>query len=133
MQGLHGDVYVTFEEGTWAAWLLDLLKSHVTEVVVCNPRKNALLQEGSKSDRIDAHAGRTVVHEQAQARLPPRTWPAPVKGIVPQIFEYQQGSRTGLVFVGGRSFITSNSTRCGPCTKTSQEGSVVRRTEAQRS
>src|SRR5713226_2700904 len=27
---------------------------HVTELVVCNPRKNALLKEGSKSDRIDA-------------------------------------------------------------------------------
>jgi transposase len=53
-QGLHGDVYVTFEEGTWAAWLYDLLKPHVTQVVVCNPRKNALLKQGSKSDQIDA-------------------------------------------------------------------------------
>jgi hypothetical protein len=26
----------------------------VTKVVVCNPRKNALLKEGNKSDRIDA-------------------------------------------------------------------------------
>ncbi|MGC1296274.1 MAG: hypothetical protein WA869_14660, partial [Alloacidobacterium sp.] len=43
-----------FEEGTWAAWLYDLLKPHVSEVVVCNPRKNALLKDGSKSDRIDA-------------------------------------------------------------------------------
>jgi len=41
IQGLHGDVHVTFEEGTWAAWLYDLLKPHVTKVVVCNPRKNA--------------------------------------------------------------------------------------------
>jgi hypothetical protein len=44
IQGLQGDVYVTFEEGTWAAWLYDLLKPHVTKVVVCNPRKNALLK-----------------------------------------------------------------------------------------
>ena len=42
------------EEGTWAAWLYDLLKPHVTEFVVCNPRKNALLKKGNKSDRIDA-------------------------------------------------------------------------------
>jgi transposase len=42
------------EEGTWAAWLYDLLKPHASEVVVCNPRKNALLKDGSKSDRIDA-------------------------------------------------------------------------------
>src|SRR6476620_6343051 len=52
--GLRGSLLVTFEEGTWAAWLYDLLKPHVSEVVVCNPRKNALLKDGSKSDRIDA-------------------------------------------------------------------------------
>jgi transposase len=45
----------TFEEGTWAAWLYDLPKPHVTGVVVCNPRKAALLKDGSKNDRIDAH------------------------------------------------------------------------------
>jgi len=54
IQGLRGDVYVTFEEGTWAAWLYDLIKPRVTKVVVCNPRKNALLKEGSKGDKIDA-------------------------------------------------------------------------------
>src|SRR5712675_2593762 len=54
IHGLGGDVHLTFEEGTWAGWLYDLLKPHVTELVVCNPRKNALLKEGSKSDRIDA-------------------------------------------------------------------------------
>ncbi len=54
IQGLRGDLYVTFEEGTSAAWLYDLLKPHVTKVVVCNPRKNALLKAGNKSDRIDA-------------------------------------------------------------------------------
>jgi hypothetical protein len=35
-------------------WLHDLLKLHVHHIVVCDPRKNELLQEGSKSDRIDA-------------------------------------------------------------------------------
>jgi transposase len=55
IDGLRGDLHVTLEEGTWAAWLYDLLKPHVTEVVVCNPRKAALLKDGSKSDRIDAH------------------------------------------------------------------------------
>jgi transposase len=53
VQGLRGSLHVTFEEGTWAAWLYDLLKPHVTKIVVCNPRRNALLKEGSKSDRID--------------------------------------------------------------------------------
>jgi transposase len=54
LRGLRGDLHVTFEEGTWAAWLYDLIKPHVTEIVVCDPRRNALLKEGSKSDRIDA-------------------------------------------------------------------------------
>ena len=53
INGLCGDLRVTFEEGTWATWLYDLLKPHVTEVLVCNTRKNAS-RNGSKSDRIDA-------------------------------------------------------------------------------
>ena len=54
MDGLRGDLHITLEEGTSAAWLYDLLKPQVTKMVVCNPRRNALLKEGSKSDRIDA-------------------------------------------------------------------------------
>ena len=49
IQGLRGNLYVTFEEGTWAAWLYDLIKPYV-----CDPRRNALLKEGSRCDRIDA-------------------------------------------------------------------------------
>ena len=37
IEGLRGDLHVTFEEGTWAAWLYELLKPLVTEVLVCNP------------------------------------------------------------------------------------------------
>ena len=33
IDGLRGDLRVVFEEGTWATWLYDLLKSHVTEVL----------------------------------------------------------------------------------------------------
>jgi hypothetical protein len=54
VHGLRGDLRVTFEEGTCAAWLHDLLKPHVRQVLVCDPRKNALLKVGNKSDRIDA-------------------------------------------------------------------------------
>jgi transposase len=54
IRGLGGNLLVTFEEGTWAAWLYDLLKPYVTKVTVCNPRKNALLKSGNKSERIDA-------------------------------------------------------------------------------
>jgi transposase len=54
IQGLRGSLWVTFEEGTSAAWLYDLLKPHVVKVVVCDPRKNALLKAGNKNDRVDA-------------------------------------------------------------------------------
>ena len=50
--GLRGDLHVTFEEGTSAAWLYDLLKPHVGKLVVCDPRKNS--RQGNKNDRIDA-------------------------------------------------------------------------------
>jgi len=54
IRGLGGSLQVTFEEGTCAAWLCDLLKPHVTKVVVCDPRKNALLKAGNHNDREDA-------------------------------------------------------------------------------
>src|SRR5512135_1201829 len=52
LRGLRGSLFVTFEEGTWATWLYDLLKPHVTKLVVCDPRKNS--RQGNKNDRIDA-------------------------------------------------------------------------------
>lgn len=60
-QGLRGNLYVSFEEGTSAAWLYDLLKPHCTKLVVCDPRKNALLKSGNKDDRIDARKLATLL------------------------------------------------------------------------
>jgi transposase len=54
VRGLQGPLSLTFEEGTLAAWLHDLLKPHVDRLVVCDPRKAALMKDGNKSDRIDA-------------------------------------------------------------------------------
>jgi hypothetical protein len=42
IQGLRGTLSLTFEEGTSAAWLHDLVKPHVSRLVVCDPRKAAL-------------------------------------------------------------------------------------------
>ena len=51
----RGRLWVTFEEGTYAAWLYDLIKPHVEKLVVCDPRKNKLLlKSGNKGDKIDA-------------------------------------------------------------------------------
>ena len=52
IHGLRGELHVTFEEGTWATWLYDLLKPHVRELVVCDPRQNS--RQGNKNDQIDA-------------------------------------------------------------------------------
>jgi Transposase len=54
IHGLRGSLHVTFEEGTCAAWLHDLLKPHVAEVLVCDSRKNASMKAGNKNDRADA-------------------------------------------------------------------------------
>jgi hypothetical protein len=54
LKQLRGKVYVTFEEGTQANWLHEVVRGLVTEVVVCDPRHNKLMQSGNKSDRVDA-------------------------------------------------------------------------------
>ena len=54
VKSLSGPLRVTFEESTQAEWLYELLRSHVTQVVVCYPRRNKLLSEGSKADKVDA-------------------------------------------------------------------------------
>jgi hypothetical protein len=54
LRGLRGTLHVTFKEGTHSAWLYDLLVRRVAHLVVCNPRQNALLKAGNKSDSIDA-------------------------------------------------------------------------------
>ena len=54
IQGLRGTLALTFEEGTMATWLHDLLKPPVSRLVVCDPRKNALMRDGNQNDRVDA-------------------------------------------------------------------------------
>src|SRR6516165_4087982 len=54
LRGVRGSLHVTFEEGTWAAWLHDLLKPHVTRVVVCDTRKTGLGKNRNRNDREDA-------------------------------------------------------------------------------
>jgi len=66
--GLRGTLHVSFEEGTHAAWLYDLLVQRVARLVVGNPRQNALLKAGNKSDPIDApEAGRAAASRTAVA------------------------------------------------------------------
>jgi transposase len=54
-KGLSGTLHVAWEEGPQAAWLYDLIKPLVGEVIVCDPRQNKRLASGNKGDRVDAH------------------------------------------------------------------------------
>jgi hypothetical protein len=48
VHGLRGSLRVTLEEGTCAAWLHDVLKPHVAQVLVFDPRKNAITATAHK-------------------------------------------------------------------------------------
>ena len=54
LESISGPLRVTFEETTQAEWLHEVMRHFVAEVVVCDPRHNKLLGEGSKGDKIDA-------------------------------------------------------------------------------
>lgn len=54
LRHLKGTKIITVEESTSAQWLYTELKSEVDEIIVCDPRRNRLLSEGAKNDRIDA-------------------------------------------------------------------------------
>lgn len=90
MDGLRGEVHVTFEEGTWSAWLYDLLKPHVEKLVVCDPRRNALLQEGNKNDRVDARKLAELLQNDQLRPVPRRPWPKGSEGAGAQLFDHQQ-------------------------------------------
>ena len=92
IQGLRGTLSVSFEEGTCAAWLHDLLNPHVSHLVVYDPRKNALLKDGSKSDRIDAQAGGVIARQPAPACQPRRPWSTNLEGVGSKLSDHHQGS-----------------------------------------
>src|SRR5450432_3356740 len=86
IHGLRGSLHVTLEEGTCAAWLHDLLKPHVTQVLVCDPRKNTAMKTGNRNDRSDARkAGRTVVPGQTPSGLSRRNRNPRSQGTGPQL------------------------------------------------
>jgi transposase len=53
-RGLDGRVHVVFEEGCTSGWLYEIVRPLVATTVVCDPRKNKLIQSGNKGDRVDA-------------------------------------------------------------------------------
>jgi len=53
-EGMRGSIHVTFEEGTQAQWLYDLLVPVVDRVLVCDRRGKS--RQGNKGDQVDADA-----------------------------------------------------------------------------
>jgi transposase len=51
-RGMRGSIHVTFEEGTQAQWMHDLLVPLVDRVVVCDRRGES--KRGNKGDQVDA-------------------------------------------------------------------------------
>ena len=73
LKGLRGTIHVTFEEGTQAAWLYEIVKPVVAEAIVCNPRRNKLLAVKSSSVREIAPPGKVITKEPvsaAKSKLP---------------------------------------------------------------
>lgn len=54
IKGIKGGIHLTFEEGTHAAWLYDLLTPYVEQLLVCDPRRNRERLAGNKNDDRDA-------------------------------------------------------------------------------
>jgi hypothetical protein len=60
VHGLRGSLYLTFEEGTWAAWLYDLLKPHVTKLPGIDSVTFATLFQIVIATRITHHKHRWI-------------------------------------------------------------------------
>jgi transposase len=95
LKGLRGQVEVTFEEGTHAAWLYDTLKRTKAQVTVCDPRKNRLLRDGNKSDRVDA---RKLAHLLRAGLLSP-------------VYHGEHGTRDLKELVRSYEYLVEDSTR----------------------
>lgn len=54
LKTLRGTIVLTFEETTTAQWLYLEFCDCVDRIIVCNPYRNHLLNEGPKTDKIDA-------------------------------------------------------------------------------
>lgn len=54
LKSLSGKKILTIEESSTSQWLYTEFRDSVDELIICEPRRNRLLQEGAKNDKIDA-------------------------------------------------------------------------------
>jgi hypothetical protein len=110
LKGLSGEVHATFEEGTQAAWLYDLIHPHVTALIVCNPKHNKLLASGNKSDRVDARKLAQLLRA----------------GMLRPVYHGEQGTRTLKELVRSYECLVSDTTRVKNRIKAIYRGRGVR-------
>lgn len=95
LKGLRGQVEITFEEGTHAAWLYEVLQKTKAEVIVCDPRKNRLLRDGNKSDKVDARKLARLLRA----------------GLLSPVYHGEQGVRDLKELVRSYEYLVEDSTR----------------------
>ncbi len=93
LNGIPGTVHLTFEEGTHAAWLYDLLRPFVADLLVCNPRANH--NRGNKGDVLDARE----LSERLRG------------GFLKPVYHGEHGTRRLKELVRGRKCAVSDRTR----------------------
>ena len=54
LKNLKGKKILTLEESTSSQWLYVELREDVDKILICDPRRNHLLKEGCKTDKIDS-------------------------------------------------------------------------------
>lgn len=54
LKNLQGSKVLVVEETTTSQWLFTELKDYVDRIIICDPHRNKLLDDGPKTDRIDA-------------------------------------------------------------------------------
>jgi len=54
LKNLEGSKILAIEETTTSQWLYTELKDYVNKIIVCDPTRNRLLDDGPKTDKIDA-------------------------------------------------------------------------------
>ena len=54
IKALSGTIHLTFEEGTHAQWLVELLRHVVAELLVCKPRLTGSSKTSNKNDKLDS-------------------------------------------------------------------------------
>lgn len=84
LDSLKGEKHLAIEEGPMAGWLYRNLSKKVDEMIVCDPRRNKLIDsDGDKDDKIDAaklacllrgNFLRSVYHSDDEGRTELKQW-----------------------------------------------------------